>query len=321
MKTKPIVTLHLLLVASVLADSVTADESPIIRFQQENGELTITVGGDPLATYIYQDENTPRPYFAHVFAPGKTQVTRNHPPVKGKDTTDHAKFHPGIWLAFGDVSGNDYWRLKAKVVHDGFASSPKGGRGHGAFRVRNRYQSADGKRTVCVESCRYTFLVRPAGYLLICDSRFSSDDNSFYFGDQEEMGLGVRVASPIAVSKGGRILNSDRLVNEKGAWGKQADWCDYSGVIDAQRVGMTIFTGELNFRRSWFHARDYGFVAANPFGRNAFTRGTKSKVTVAAGDSLRLRFGVLLHSTAKDRTTDLNAAYRDFLDQIEKLDK
>ncbi len=79
---------------------------------------------------------------------------------------------------------------------------------------------------------------------------------------------------------------------------------------------MTLMPDPANFRQSWFHARDYGFVAANPFGVNAFTRGEKSKIVVPKGDKLRLRFGVLLHSSQDSNTPDLNGAYRDFLSQL-----
>ena len=51
-----------------------------------------------------------------------------------------------------------------------------------------------------------------------------------------------------------------------------------------------------NFRPSWFHARDYGLLLANPFGRKAFGKGDASKVVVKRGGTLRLRYGVLLHA-------------------------
>jgi hypothetical protein len=64
-----------------------------------------------------------------------------------------------------------------------------------------------------------------------------------------------------------------------------------------------------NFGRCWFHARDYGLLVANPFGRNAFTKMEKSRVVVRDGETLRLRFGVLAWSGEPD----LEAAYRDYL--------
>ena len=148
---------------------------------------------------------------------------------------------------------------------------------------------------------------RAGGTLIAWESRFSGGDD-FYFGDQEEMGLGLRMATPLTVKSGGRIANSDGLVNEPQVWGQQADWCDYSGTIDGQPVGVLIVPGRDNFRRSWFHARDYGLLVANPFGVNAFTKGTPSKITVKRGETLRLRFGVLIHAGA----IDLPAAMKDF---------
>ena len=134
-----------------------------------------------------------------------------------------------------------------------------------------------GDRTICEEVCRLRFEPRPGAYLISWDSRFSGPEE-FYFGDQEEMGLGFRVATPMAVKNGGRIVNSDGLVNEPQVWGKQADWCEYSGTIDGHAVGLLLMPAPANFRRSWFHARDYGVLVANPFGENAFTKGPKSRV-------------------------------------------
>jgi len=304
----------------VLANTgiVFAQEIPDVSFSKQDNQLLIKAGNRPLATYVFRDDKISRPYFAHVHGPGGTQVTRNHPPVAGTDATDHANYHPGIWLAFGDVSKNDYWRLKARVVHEKFLTEPHGGAGRGSFAVRNRSLSAVAKQTVCHEDFRFQVFITPYGYLLTWQSSFVATAGDFYFGDQEEMGLGVRVATPISVRKGGRITNADGLVNERGCWGKQADWCDYGGIMNGRQVGMTIMTAPTNFRRCWFHARDYGFVTANPFGRKAFTGGEASKVAVPKGKSLRLRFGILLHESSLDQPVDLASAYKDYLKTIDE---
>ncbi|KPL10391.1 hypothetical protein AMJ85_05885, partial [candidate division BRC1 bacterium SM23_51] len=204
-----LVTMSLLLVSRALPATA---ELPSVALAQEPGKVLLKIGGDPVATYVYTDEKIPRPYFAHVRAPGGIQVTRNHPPIEGKDATDHATYHPGIWMAFGDIGGSDYWRNKAGVVHEGFEQEPTGGPGKGSFAVRNAYLSqGDAKKVNCREVCRYTLVVRPSGYLLIWDSTFTADAKEFYFGDQEEMGLGVRVATPITEKAGGTILNANGL--------------------------------------------------------------------------------------------------------------
>ena len=197
-----------------------ADPQPDVAFEQQPGKIVVTVGNQPVATYVYADDTIPRPYFAHVHGPGGIQLTRNFPPIEGQDATDHATMHPGIWMAFGDLGGTDIWRNKGRVVHEQFVEPPAGSPGKGTFSVRNRYETADGG-LVCHEVCRRTVLVRPSGYFLLWDSTFSAD-REFYFGDQEEMGLGLRMATSIAVKsrKGGRILDSEGRKERKGDLGQ-----------------------------------------------------------------------------------------------------
>lgn len=313
-----VLTATALLSAILISVTYARDPAPEVAFRSMPGKVVITIGGEPFATYSYEDPDIPRPYFAHVKTPSGVQATRNHPPVKGRDRTDHITIHPGVWLAFGDISGNDYWRKRAEVRHEAFIQKPRGGPGSGSFVVRNEYLSVDGKKTVCIETCRHTILARSSGYYILYDSVFSSEEADFYFGDQEEMGLGIRVNSSITVKDGGRITNSDGLRNEKQVWGKQADWCDYGGDIGETCVGMTLMPAPSNFRRSWFHARDYGFTAANPFGRKAMTDGPDSKITVKKGETLRLRYGVFVYSAPKGGQVDLSAAYQEYLNHLGK---
>ena len=139
------------------------------------------------------------------------------------------------------------------------------------------------------------------------------------FGDQEEMGFGVRVATPLSVKQGGRILNADGDRDERQVRGKPSDWCDYSGTTAGRLAGVTLMTDPGNFRRSWFHARDYGLLVANPFGRKALTKGPESRVTVKRGETFRMGFGVLLHASPDGKSPDLSAAYRDYREQVELL--
>ena len=214
-------------------------------------------------------------------------------------------------MAFGDLDGADFWRNRARVRQVRFVERPHGGAGRGRFSVENEY--LDGERVVCRELARFAIAVTEHGYRLDWDSEFRAGGVGFYFGDQEEMGLGVRVATPLSVEKGGEIRNSRGGTNEEGVWGKTAQWCDYGGSIEGRRVGMVLMPHPENFRASWFHARDYGFVAANPFGRNAFTGGEPSRITVKAGESLRLRFGVLIYGRGDAAPVDAEAAYRDYV--------
>ena len=47
-----------------------ASEPDLIAFTQEPGKVLVTVNGKPLATYVFEDKDILRPYFANVRAPG-----------------------------------------------------------------------------------------------------------------------------------------------------------------------------------------------------------------------------------------------------------
>jgi hypothetical protein len=130
------------------------------------------------------------------------------------------------------------------------------------------------------------------------DSTFQSAESDFYFGDQEEMGLGVRVASGLRENGGnGRVLNSEGQSGAGNTWGRPARWCDYSGTVGDRWVGVTIMAWPGNLRPSWWHNRDYGLFAANLFGRQAMRQGPPSRIVVQKGETFRLRYGVLIHSS------------------------
>lgn len=296
-------------------------QADVVRFEQQPGRVQIFIGDVPAATFVYEDAEITRPYFAHVHAPSGVQVSRNQPPVAGKDRMDHPTFHPGIWLAFGDISGNDYWRLKARV-ESVMAEKPHEKDGIGTIVVQNRYLATDDpKQVICTEVCEFKIAPRPGGFLLTWDSTFTSDQE-FYFGDQEEMGLGIRVATPLRVEVAdpalppptGTMTDSAGRKNGAEIAGNTADWCDYSGTLDGRHIGMTVFAHPDNFRPSWWHARDYGFLAANAFGRAAFKKGEPSKVVMKPGEELRLRYGVLVHESNGNNSLDLAAAYHDYVD-------
>jgi Methane oxygenase PmoA len=303
----------LLVALGCIGKSAIFATEPSVSFKEAPGQVEIVVGDYSLATYYYRDEKITRPHFAHLRAPGGVQVTRNHPPVEGKDETDHATLHPGLWLAFGDLSQADCWRNKARVEHDGFVDKPTSAAGSGSFTVRNQYKANDGQRGICQETCRYTFMARPAGTLIVWDSEFLSAEHDFVFGDQEEMGLGIRVATPLSAKQGGLITICTGEKNEKQVRGKAAAWCDYSGTIDGLHLGITLMPHPGNFRPCWYHARDYGFVAANPFGRKALTKGEPSEVVVKKGETFRLRYGVFVHASPSDQPVNIAEAYRDYV--------
>ena len=301
-------TLRILaLLAAMWVTSTAVAQHPTLTMTQSESAITIKVDDQSIAAYIYQDDSIPRPYFAHVKAPGGIQVTRNHPPQQG-DRDDHATLHPGIWIAFGDLGGVDFWRNKGSVKHVEFTQPPAFERNMGSFIQKKQYEAADGS-VVCQEEFRFAILATGDAYFMALESHFSGEQE-FAFGDQEEMGLGIRVATPISEVGGGGLTDADGRKGAKQIWGHAPTWCDYSGTLNGKQVGMTVMSHPNNFRKSWFHVRDYGLLAANPFGRAAMKRGEPSKVVVKPGETLALRYAIWIHADA--HTENIQSAYNTY---------
>jgi hypothetical protein len=302
----------LLVAAIALPSRGNEADDRIVSFQSTSDSVAILVGDKKVATYFLRDPvgEIRRPYFAHVKTLHGIQVTRNQPPGPG-DRDDHATMHPGIWLGFGDVSGVDFWRNRGDVRHVAFVQPPTADGNRGGFVQQKRYIDKDDV-VICDEEFRFRIHAGADSYLLSFDSAFTCE-RPFYFGDQEEMGLGIRVATPITEESGGLLQDAVGRSKAKSIWSHSANWCSYGGVIEGREVGIAMFCHPANFRKSWFHARDYGLLVANAFGRAAMKKGEPSRVEVQPGGSLRLRYGVLVHQ-GYDKD-DVDVAYQEYIRQ------
>lgn len=309
------------------ASATSVGKGQQFRFEDATDGLVVFHGDEKVARYVHGDHRTTRPFFKEVHAPGGTQVSIDNPGKRPADH-DHGALHPGLCQAFGDISGNDHWRMKSPVLHAGYVQKPKGGPNKGSFGVLNLLLTSDGE-VYATETVHYTFLARPEGTLILWDSTIRSDSQELVFGDQQEMGMAIRVHALMNINakKGGRILNSRGQLNERGennVYGKPAEWCDYSGPMDGKFVGVCLMPHPENFRVSRFHARGYGVLVANPFAqvdfRSAFSpeerkKLEKNRTAIPRGKPFRQRWGILLHSGNSDGDVDLSAAYEDYLGQ------
>lgn len=314
---KPLIFLLAGLNLLAAASSLAADAPSPAQgwtFEDRDGGLALRFDGQSVAEFVYRDAKVLRPFFANLRAPVGVAVTRNHPPLAGTDATDHDTMHPGVWLAFGDINGQDFWRNQGRIEHVRFIQPPSVAGGRLTFATECRLLAAN-EETLGALSNRFALVALTNAWRLVWDADFHAGGAGLTFGDQEEMGFGARVATAITEKNGGVITSSSGLTTARNTWGQPADWCDYSGSVNGQRVGITLMADPSNFRRSWWHNRDYGLVVANPFGRKSMNQGEPSRVVVKNGERLRLRFGVLLHSAATAKDLDLAAAYRDFVSE------
>ena len=282
-------------------DSKKPKESRSFNFERSNeNKLTINLGKQPIATYLIRDPVLTRRALVNLRTPSGIPVTR---PFPAQEKEDHAIMHPGLWISYGWVSGNDYWRFKSKVNFEGFIENPRAKEFEATFSARNRYLSENGKETICIEDTSYKFSLIPEGIILDLIAVYYNNERGFEFGDQEESGLALRMAKPLSVKFGnGKILNDRGDVNGKGTWGKFFKWIDYSGIFKDQRIGIMVIPSPTNSTKSWSHSRDYGALVANPFPKQPQERREPYvKTLIKKGEKLKMQYRVLIHENQKGK--------------------
>ena len=302
----PFVGPAVLLVTAVAAGSAAPAAPGLVVAATSDRVVVRDAVGAAAATFAFEAPGVGRPAVLDLAAPGGVVVTRPCPPRPGVDDDDHAAMHPGLWLGFSDLSGADPWRRKTAVRFAGLVGEPVAIAEGVRFTARIDYLAGPvdtpDAAVVCRE--RSTLTVRDlelAGHpvrLVVWAAELSPGGAApLVFGDVEEMGLGVRLARGLAPARGGRYVASHGGRDEAGVFGRAADWVDASGTIDGREVGVMVVDLPGNPRAPFFHARDYGLLLANPFGRRAYgSRTEAAPLAVPPGKSLRLSYAVVVHA-------------------------
>jgi len=118
----------------------------------------------------------------------------------------------------------------------------------------------------------------------------------------------------------GHIVNSTGL-RDGAAWGKRAAWCDYYGPVEGKTVGVAIFDHPQNPQHpTWWHVRDYGLFAANPFGRHDFERlpdKEAGNLVIPAGKSVTFRYRFYLHE-GNEQQAKVAEHYAEYVKSVSK---
>jgi hypothetical protein len=273
-----------------------------VQIAQLPDRLHIEINGQLFTEYFFKD--VPRPYCYPLIGPGQTAMTRNFPMQSPPGEEHDHPHHRSLWFAHGEVNGHDFWSEQkdfGKIVHDGFIEV-KSGKEQGIIKSRDKWVAADGT-LVCTDE-RTLRIYAPAGsreQVFDFDITFHASNGPVTFGDTKEGAMAVRLAETMRL-KGkvgqGHIVSSAG-VRDGETWGKRADWCDYYGPVDGKTVGIAIFDHPQNPRHpTWWHVRDYGLFAANPFGQHDFEKlhdKSAGNLTIPAGQSLTFRYRFYLH--------------------------
>lgn len=303
---------HVLLLALAAASAWpfgSAVASDSVRFTRLEDRVRIEIGGKLFSEYRFR--GAPKPCLFPILDADGIAYTRNWPlrDVPG-EVHDH-DWHRSVWFGHGLVNGHDFWReipekRTGAIIHEALLETRDGPTG--LLRTRNRWVAADGS-VVCTDETSIRFSRTSAGTWLDFEIALQASHGGLTLGDTEEGAMAVRVNEAIRVAHGkgkDRRPGTGRIVNARGdtdlaAWGKRAPWCDYQGPLpDGTVIGIAIFDHPKNpAHPTWWHVRDYGLFAANPFGRHDFEKlkeqPAAGEIKVPAGGKLTLRYRILFH--------------------------
>jgi hypothetical protein len=304
-----------LLVFALAAAAVPAAESGRVSIKAEKGQVEFRVGDDLFTRYHIGPE-VAKPYLWPVNAANGVAVTRAWPMVKeGAVSTDHVH-QKSAWFCHGDVipegvtltekvrgvDGVDFWAESKGhgIIACVDVAKPEGSK----LQTRNEWRTAGGK-TILTEKRGWALYDLGGPRLIVMTTDLTPAAGPVVFGDTKEGAFGVRVSDQLRVGERdkknpkSRITNAAGKQSEKACWGYPSDWCDYSGEIDGKPVGIAVFDDSRNPVRACWHVRDYGLLAANPFGRDKSgfpaMKGRTDLVRLAPGEHLKLRYGILVH--------------------------
>jgi hypothetical protein len=223
-------------------------------------------------------------------------------------STDEEHDHPhhhSLWYAHSSVDGLDFWTERSnscKIVHQAFQAIQSGA-DSGTIQSTDNWMAQDGA-VVCTDRRTMRIYNRPDDQRLF-DFEITLQappDKPVVFGDDKDGTMAVRVAETMRLKHkdktgDGHIVLSSGARDEE-TWGKRADWCDYYGPVDGKIVGIAMFDHPENLRHpTWWHVRDYGLFAANPFGIHDFEKKPKGtgNYTLPAGQSITFRYRFYMH--------------------------
>ena len=288
----------------IAVDRVRAGEVTITK---GDGKAIVKIDGQPFTEYVFTGHAKPILY--PIVGPTGVEMTRNYPMKENVDNeaSDHPH-HKSLWYTHDDVNGVHFW-----LEYPGKGSDLKPGQivqkemriEGNRIQTQDDWTAPDGK-VVCSDTRVLSFGTTAAGRYIDFGITIHASHGDVVFGDTKEGTMGIRMHPLLrlqADEKRGNHTAKGKAINSEGiegkeVWGKRAKWVDYWAPIGGQTVGIAIFDHPSNPRHpTWWHARSYGLVTANPFGIHDFEKKPEGTgdMKIASGDSVSFSYRFLFH--------------------------
>jgi hypothetical protein len=270
------------------------------QVQYNPTDQSVTIDGKPF-TVFHPGVDANKPYLSPLESADGKIVTRHFPMEKVEGESRDHLHHRGLWFSYDDVNGVKFWEndpsytkghIGKQVVTD---TKWRGGGKAGTLTATVEWRDPDGK-TLIVETREMVFHSDPKLRIIDFNTTLKAAAD-VTFGDTKEGAFAIRLAEPFTEKKGGVMVNADGKEKMAKVWGQRSNWVDYSATVDGEQLGVAIFDSPKNPRHpTYWHARDYGLFALDPFGRKAFDENQEeSQWKLPTGDSLTFHWRVVIH--------------------------
>ncbi len=295
--TPALVLIPVLSLAAMVASNSLGGASPAVYLGHDiaAGEITVKIRGDHFTTFHYGTE-TRTPYLWPVNAEGGVGVTRNYPMGTDEPESSDHPHHRSIYLTYGDVNGYDHWHSETIATRSVVTGAEEN---YAWIRAHNEWLSPEGEPVLReIQELRFHDTPAPRRYFDVI-STLEAAHGDVTFGDDKEGLMAFRIRPEIQGNRAGLLTNAAGRQGESNVYGTPSPWMDYSGEIEGHGIrGIALFDHPENFRHPTFwHVRDYGLAAANPFGRHSVGgEAEDGSHRLAQGESMTFVYRFYVHS-------------------------
>jgi hypothetical protein len=263
-----------------------------------------------------------RAYLFPLLTPAGFAVTAESP-------ADHPH-HNSVWFAADHVhcrvpTGDDRFeeytynlyvdqtfqgRAPGTIIERAVTSEPNG---TGGFEIVQTLDwqgpaewGAPGGRRIASE--RRTIAVTPGATFHVVDlaSELTPTDWDLAIGPTRHAYFNLRVVDSIAVTRGGRVVDSGGRCGGEAITGKTPSWVDYAGPVGGGHLAGVAVCPDPPEDAGWWFVTDWGVVTLSPFRWH--------QAVIARGERLERRVRLIVHDGDAE-SVDVAALHRSFLEE------
>jgi len=316
-----------ILTLSTIVLTATAAAYPKVEFRPSTGAIDVFVDGKPFTSYVHKiDPAKPmaaegilltKPVLFPLRTPSGITVTRGWPFERIEGERQDHPHHIGLYFTYDQINGSNFWnnsKNSLPAIKHIRADMTTDVKGNPALATVMNWTGKDNK-SLLIEKRLTSFIPGPDQHIIDIDIELQAVADRVQFGDTKEGMFAIRLAQWLTENADSRYqlgtgsyLNCHGDENEKGVWGKRAEWVRIQGDKDGKTVGIAILNhpSSTNYPTYW-HARGYGAFSANPLGQYAFQKSHKVEnpkpfnLTLTKGERASFKFRVIIYDGSRTK--------------------